>query len=92
MLDNTSKKTATNTQANKKLRSDKWLRLFMRVGIPLGVISLASLWLGHLLAHPVFGKLFLVTLPLALIVGFSYNIRYVMLAVREQRKASEINK
>jgi hypothetical protein len=92
MSDNTFKKTAENSSDKKKLRSDKWLRLFMKIGIPLGVISLASLWLGHLLANPVFGKLFLVTLPLALIIGFSYNIRYVMLAVREQRKASEINK
>lgn len=72
----------------KKIRSDKWLKILMKMGIPLAIVSLSSLWLGHLLANPTFGKLFLVTLPLALLVGFAYNIRYVMLAVREQRKTS----
>lgn len=76
------------TSDKKKVRSDKWLQRLMKLGIPLAIISLGSLWLGHLLAHPVFGKLFLVTLPLALLVGFAYNIRYVMLAIRQQRKSS----
>ncbi len=72
----------------KKVRSDKWLRILMKAGIPLAIISLGSLWLGHLMANPAFGKLFLVTLPVTLLIGFAYNIRYVMLAVREQRKPS----
>ena len=72
----------------KKVRADKWLRVLMKAGIPLGIISLGSLWLGHLMANPLFGKLFLATLPMTLLIGFAYNIRYVMLAVREQRNPS----
>lgn len=72
----------------KKISSDKWLRILMKAGIPLGIISLSSLWLGHLMANPAFGKLFLVTLPVTLLIGFAYNIRYVMLAVRQQRQSS----
>ena len=72
----------------KKIGSDKWLRILMKAGIPLAVISLGSLWLGHLLANPAFGKVFLLTLPVTLLIGFTYNIRYVMLAVRQQRKSS----
>ncbi|WP_293265505.1 hypothetical protein [Neptunomonas sp.] len=77
-----------NLTSKQKIRSDKWLQRLMKAGIPLAIVSVASLWLGHLLANPAFGKLFIVTLPLALLVGFTYNIRYVMLAVREQRKAA----
>lgn len=85
MSNGSPKKTPSSKQ---KIRSDKWLQRLMKAGIPLAIVSVASLWLGHLLANPAFGKLFIVTLPLALIVGFTYNIRYVMLAVREQRKAA----
>jgi hypothetical protein len=85
MSDGTSKNSSTS---KKKIRSDKWLQRLMKAGIPLAIVSVASLWLGHLLANPAFGKLFIVTLPLALLVGFTYNIRYVMLAIREQRKTA----
>ncbi len=75
-------------QSREKIGSDKWLRVLMKAGIPLAIISLVSLWLGHLMANPVFGKLFLVTLPVTLLIGFAYNIRYVMLAIRKQRQSS----
>lgn len=75
-------------QDRNKIGSDKWLRILMKIGIPLAIISLSSLWLGHLMANPVFGKLFLVTLPVTLLIGFAYNIRYVMLAVRQKRQSS----
>ncbi|MGY8868937.1 MAG: hypothetical protein ACKVJE_00730 [Pseudomonadales bacterium] len=85
MFNGSSNNSSTGKQ---KIRSDKWLQRLMKAGIPLAIVSVASLWLGHLLANPAFGKLFIVTLPLALLVGFTYNIRYVVLAVREQRKAA----
>ena len=73
----------------KAIRKDKWLSLMMKLGIPLAIVSLASLWGGHLLANEALGKVFLVTMPVVLVLGFAYNIRYVMLAVKAQRAASD---
>ncbi len=73
----------------KAIRKDKWLSLMMKLGIPLAIVSLASLWGGHLLANETLGKVFLVTMPVVLVMGFVYNIRYVMLAVRAQRATSD---
>jgi hypothetical protein len=73
----------------KAIRKDKWLSLMMKLGIPLAIVSLASLWGGHLLANEALGKVFLVTMPVVLVMGFVYNIRYVMLAVRAQRATSD---
>ena len=73
----------------KAIRKDKWLSLMMKLGIPLAIVSLASLWGGHLLANEALGKVFLVTMPVVLVMGFAYNIRYVMLAVKAQRAESD---
>lgn len=73
----------------KAIRKDKWLSLMMKLGIPLAIVSLVSLWGGHLLANEALGKVFLVTMPVVLVMGFVYNIRYVMLAVRAQRATSD---
>lgn len=72
----------------KEIRKDKWLQRMMKTGLPLALISILSLWIGHFSTSAVFGKVFLVTMPLALVIGFAYNIRYVMLSIREQRKQS----
>jgi hypothetical protein len=74
----------------KQIRKDKWLQRLMKTGLPLAVVSIASLWIGHFSTSEVFGKVFLVTMPLALVIGFAYNIRYVMLSIREQKKQSTI--
>lgn len=72
----------------KAIRQDKWLLRLMKAGLPVALICVASLWVGHLYNDSAFGKLFLVTLPIALILGFAYNIRYVMLLARAKRAAS----
>ncbi len=73
----------------KQIRSDRWLKMMMRTGLPVAIVSILCLWLGQLLSSPALGSVFLVTMPIALLVGFSYNIRYVMLAVRARRQAAE---
>ncbi|WP_417226695.1 hypothetical protein [Amphritea sp.] len=71
----------------KQIRSDRWLKRMMRTGVPVAIVSILCLWLGQLMASPALGSVFLVTMPIALVIGFSYNIRYVMLAVRARRQA-----
>lgn len=70
----------------KQIRADRWLKMMMRTGIPVAVVSILCLWLGHFFEDPAFGSVFLVTMPIALVIGFAYNIRFVMLAVRAQRE------
>ena len=69
----------------KQIRSDRWLKMMMRTGVPVAIVSVLCLWLGHLLEIPAFGSVFLVTMPIALVLGFAYNVRFVMLSVRAQR-------
>lgn len=77
------------TVDKKQIRADRWLKMMMRTGIPVAVVSILCLWLGHFLENPAFGSVFLVTMPIALVIGFSYNIRFVMLAVRAQREQTD---
>jgi len=73
----------------KQIRADRWLKMMMRTGVPVGIVSILCLWLGHLLEVPAFGSVFLITMPIALMFGFAYNVRYVMLAVRAQRQEND---
>lgn len=69
----------------KQIRSDRWLKMMIRTGVPVAIVSVLFLWLGHFFENPAFGSVFVVTMPIALVFGFAYNLRYVMLAVRAQR-------
>ena len=73
----------------KQIRADRWLKMMMRTGVPVGIVSILCLWLGHLLEIPAFGSVFLITMPIALVFGFAYNVRCVMLAVRAQRQEND---
>jgi len=73
----------------KKLRQDKWMRRFMFSGIPLGLISVLSLWLGQWLGSPALGQLFIVSASAAVAIGMAYNLRFVILAVRQQREQQQ---
>lgn len=78
------------SQIDKKaIRSDRWMRRFMLSGIPLALISIVSLWVGQWLGSPALGKLFIVTAAGAIVIGLAYNIRFVMLAVRQQQKTDK---
>lgn len=69
-----------------EIRDDRFLKLMMRVGIPLALIGVISLWASSYLGSAGIGLLFFICAPLALLIGFSYNIRYVMLLVRQRRQ------
>lgn len=69
----------------KQIRADKWMRRFMYSGIPIALISIASLWLGQLLASPALGQLFIVSAGAAIAIGAVYNVRFVILSLRQIR-------
>jgi len=72
-------------QENNKIGADPWLRRLMKTGIPLAVVCILSLWLGQTLGVPVLGWVFVLTAPLALLIGFAYNLRYLLLVQRRKR-------
>ena len=72
-----------------EIRNDSYLQWMKKLGIPLAVVCIAALWLGHTFNHPALGTLFFVTLPVTLLIGFAYNVRFVMLAVRRNKKANQ---
>ena len=83
---------SSTVNADKQaIRADKYLRLMMKIGIPLALISVASLWLARTSSSDGLELLFMITCPPALMIGFAYNIRYVSLAVRRQRQQQKDN-
>ncbi len=70
---------------NSEITADSYLKLMMRIGIPLALISVLSLWASRSLGSSGIGLLFFITAALTLVIGFAYNIRYVMLLVRQRR-------
>tara|TARA_R110002167_G_scaffold23597_4_gene83758 strand:- start:41 stop:397 length:357 start_codon:yes stop_codon:yes gene_type:complete len=72
--------------AKSEIRNDRILKLMMRLGLPLALISVISLWASSYLESAGIGLLFIICAPLALLIGFGYNIRYVMLLVRQRRQ------
>jgi len=77
-----------STIDRKEIRSDKWMRLLIRTGIPIAIISIISLWVGWFFKIPALGNLFIVTAAAALVLGLIYNVRFVILSVR-QLKANQ---
>ncbi|MFT6914904.1 MAG: putative lipid-binding transport protein (Tim44 family) [Motiliproteus sp.] len=73
-------------QTKPEINTDPALKLMMRVGIPLALLSVLSLWASSYFGAPGIGLLFFITAPLALLIGFAYNIRFVMLLVRKRRQ------
>lgn len=70
----------------KKIRRDGLLRFCMKTGIPLSIIAVISLWVGQYLGSPELGMLFVVTAVPAVMIGLIYNIRFVILSVREVKR------
>ena len=69
-----------------KVTDDSWLRMMMKIGIPMAVISIASLWISQLMAVTWLFPLFVVTACFALLMGLLYNVRFVLLSVRRSRE------
>lgn len=58
----------------------------MKTGIPLSIIAVISLWTGQSIGSAALGMLFIVSASLAIVIGLAYNIRFVMLSIREVRR------
>ncbi len=72
-------------QENNRIGADIWLRRLMKTGIPLALICILSLWLGQTFGVPALGWLFVLSAPLVLLIGFAYNLRYLLLVQRRKR-------
>lgn len=70
----------------KEIRSDKWMKLLIKTGIPIAIISIMALWVGWFFRIPALGNLFIVTAAIALILGLIYNVRFVILSVRQLKE------
>jgi len=66
-------------QRNKTIHADIWLRRCMWLGIPLALMCVVSLWLGQVLGSALLGWVFLLSLPPVLLLGLTYNLRYLLL-------------
>ncbi|MDO6514973.1 MULTISPECIES: hypothetical protein [unclassified Neptuniibacter] len=67
----------------KEIRSDKWMNLLIKTGLPIAFISIISLWVGWYFKIPELGNLFIITAATALTLGMIYNVRFVILSVRQ---------
>lgn len=72
-------------QEKNKISADIWLQRLTKAGIPLALICILSLWLGQTLAMPALGWVFVMSAPLVLLIGFTYNLRYLLLVQRRKR-------
>ncbi len=73
-------------EERQEIRKDRYLRILKNTGIPLAIVSVACLWLGNALTSDALGKVFIVTMPLVLLIGFTYNVRYLILALRLKKQ------
>lgn len=81
-----------STVDRKAIRRDPWMQRFMKTGIPIALISVLSLWLGQWLRSPALGKLFIVTAAITVVIGMIYNVRFVILAVRQLKAQQQDHK
>ncbi|WP_417581171.1 hypothetical protein [Nitrincola sp.] len=76
----------------KVIRQDPFLRICMKTGIPLSIMAVISLWIGQYAGSMALGMLFVFSTALAIVIGLAYNIRFVMLSIREvKRQQAEEN-
>ena len=78
----------------KMIRQDPFLRICMKTGIPLSIIAVISLWTGQYAGSAALGMLFIFSAALAIVIGLAYNVRFVMLSIRDvkRQQAEENNK
>lgn len=78
----------------KMIRQDPFLRICMKTGIPLSILAVISLWIGQYAGSMALGMVFIFSTALAIVIGLAYNIRFVMLSIRDvkRQQAEENNK
>lgn len=67
----------------KEIRSDKWMQRFIKTGIPVALVSVLCLWIGWFFKIPALGNVFIITAAIAITIGMAYNVRFVILSVRQ---------
>lgn len=72
----------TGEKETVKITSDPWLRVLMKISIPMAVVSVAALWIGQLMGISWLFYLFLVAGAITLAAGLAYNVRFVILNLR----------
>lgn len=82
----------SDEEDGSKVTDDSWLRMMMKVGVPMAVISIASLWISQLMGVSWLFPLFVVTACFALLMGLLYNVRFVLLSVRRSREQDPGNR
>lgn len=73
----------------KAIRSDIWMQRFMKTGIPVAIVSIICLWAGWFFKIPGLGSVFMITASIALIIGLLYNVRFVILSVRQLKEKQD---
>ncbi len=70
----------------KSIRRDKLLRFCMYTGIPLSILAVISLWVGQYAGSTMLGRVFVLSAALAVVIGLVYNVRFMILSIREIKK------
>ncbi len=82
-----SAETKHDTDSHREnIRNDRHLKNLKNAGIPLALISIACLWIGREMDSEALGMVFLITMPLTLLTGLAYNVRYIMLTLQRRKK------
>lgn len=76
----------TITIDKKSIRRDKLLRFCMFTGIPLSILAVMSLWIGQYVGSSALGKVFVLSAALAVMIGLVYNVRFVILSIRDVKR------
>ncbi|MCK8517078.1 hypothetical protein M0534_12180 [Methylonatrum kenyense] len=68
------------------LPPDPMLRMLMKIGLPIGAVSLICLWLAYFLNNQALLTVFFVTALVAFGIGLVYNARLVLVMLRRKRE------
>ncbi|RLK50897.1 hypothetical protein DFR31_0806 [Alkalispirillum mobile] len=81
-----------NQEKRNVIPPDRVLRILMKIGIPIAVFSLLCLWLSYFLDAPILLPVFFITALMAFGIGLAYNVRVVLLMLRQRREAENAEK
>ncbi|MCW8884763.1 MAG: hypothetical protein OQK12_05840 [Motiliproteus sp.] len=73
----------------QQIRNDYHLRWMRNTSIPLAIICIAALWIGREFHIQPLGTLFIILMPITMVIGVAYNIRFLLLAARQRRQSGD---
>lgn len=80
---------SNNSNNPSRLPEDIWLRRIMMVGLPLGVVTILLLWGTYLTGQAWMLQSFIGLAALTFATGVAYNVRLVIVLVRDRRREEE---